>query len=77
MFGIGEHCGGREGFAAQFGRWASLSSACCSALTIQAAYYLVRIRFWVVGASGELFRGGRDALVMVFLDGKPQQPRCR
>jgi Na+/H+-dicarboxylate symporter len=65
VFGIVASIVGTEGFA-QFKALGIFVLSVLLALAIQAAYYLVRIRFgsWVRPA--DLIRGGRDALVMAF-----------
>ncbi|MBX3234907.1 MAG: dicarboxylate/amino acid:cation symporter [Nitrospiraceae bacterium] len=65
VFGIVASIVGTEGFA-QFQALGVFVLSVLLALAIQAAYYLVRIRFgsWVSPAL--LIRGGRDALVMAF-----------
>ncbi len=65
VFGIVASIVGTEGFA-QFQALGIFVLCVLLALAIQAAYYLVRIRFgsWVSPAA--LIRGGRDALVMAF-----------
>ncbi len=65
VFGIVARIVGTEGFA-QFQALGVFVLSVLLALTSQAAYYLVRIRFgsWVHPV--ELLRGGRDALVMAF-----------
>ena len=56
---------GTEGFA-PFKALGIFVLSVLLALAIQAAYYLVRIRFGSWVRPGELLRGGRDALVMAF-----------
>jgi Na+/H+-dicarboxylate symporter len=65
VFGIVASIVGTEGFV-QFQALGIFVLCVLLALAIQAAYYLVRIRFgsWVSPAA--LIRGGRDALVMAF-----------
>lgn len=65
VFGIVASIVGTEGFA-QFQALGVFVLSVLLALAIQAAYYLLRIRFgsWVRPA--DLLRGGRDALVMAF-----------
>ncbi len=65
VFGIVASIVGTEGFA-QFQALGVFVLSVLLALTIQAAYYLVRIRFGSWVRPGELLRGGRDALVMAF-----------
>ncbi len=65
VFGIVASIIGSQGFA-QFKALGIFVLCVLLALAIQAAYYLVRIRFasWV--SPVQLLRGGRDALVMAF-----------
>ena len=65
VFSIVANIVGTEGFA-PFKALGIFVLSVLVALTIQAGYYLVRIRYksWV--RPGELLRGGRDALVMAF-----------
>ncbi|MBX3343550.1 MAG: dicarboxylate/amino acid:cation symporter [Nitrospira sp.] len=65
VFGIVASIVGTEGFA-QFQALGIFVLSVLLALTIQAAYYLVRVRFGSWVRPGELLRGGRDALVMAF-----------
>ena len=65
VFGIVASIVGTEGFA-QFQALGVFVLSVLLALAIQAAYYLVRIRFGSWVRPGELLRGGRDALVMAF-----------
>ena len=65
VFGIVASIVGTEGFA-QFQALGIFVLSVLLALTIQAAYYLVRIRFGSWVRPGDLLRGGRDALVMAF-----------
>jgi Na+/H+-dicarboxylate symporter len=65
VFGIVASIVGTEGFA-QFKALGIFVLSVLLALAIQAAYYLVRIRFGSWVSSGQLLRGGRDALVMAF-----------
>ncbi len=65
VFGIVASIVGLEGFA-QFKALGIFVLSVLLALAIQAAYYLVRIRFGSWVSPGELLRGGRDALVMAF-----------
>ena len=65
VFGIVASIIGTEGFA-QFQALGIFVLSVLLALTIQAAYYLVRVRFGSWVRPGELLRGGRDALVMAF-----------
>lgn len=65
VFGIVASIVGTEGFA-QFQALGIFVLSVLLALTIQAAYYLIRIRFGSWVRPGELLRGGRDALVMAF-----------
>lgn len=65
VFGIVASIVGTEGFA-QFQALGIFVLSVLLALMIQAAYYLVRIRFGSWVRPGELLRGGRDALVMAF-----------
>ncbi len=65
VFGIVASIVGREGFAL-FKALGIFVLSVVLALGIQAAYYLVRIRFGSWVRPGELLRDGRDALVMAF-----------
>ncbi len=65
VFGIVASIVGTEGFA-QFKALGLFVLSVLLALAIQAAYYLVRVRFGSWVSPGELLRGGRDALVMAF-----------
>ncbi len=65
VFGIVASIVGTEGFA-QFQALGIFVLSVLLALTIQAAYYLVRVRFGSWVRPVELLRGGRDALVMAF-----------
>ena len=65
VFGIVASIVGTEGFA-QFQALGIFVLSVLLALAIQAAYYLVRIRFGSWVRPGDLIRGGRDALVMAF-----------
>lgn len=65
VFGIVASIVGREGFA-PFKALGIFVLSVVLALGIQAAYYLVRIRFGSWVRPGELLRAGRDALVMAF-----------
>ena len=65
VFGIVASIVGTEGFA-QFKALGVFVLCVLLALTIQVAYYLLRIRFGSWVRPGELLRGGRDALVMAF-----------
>jgi Na+/H+-dicarboxylate symporter len=65
VFGIVASIVGTEGFA-PFKALGIFVLSVLLALAIQAAYYLVRIRFGSWVRPGELLRGGRDALVMAF-----------
>jgi Na+/H+-dicarboxylate symporter len=65
VFGIVASIVGTEGFA-QFQALGIFVLSVLLALTIQAAYYLIRVRFGSWVRPGELLRGGRDALVMAF-----------
>ncbi|MBA5870797.1 MAG: cation:dicarboxylase symporter family transporter [Nitrospira sp. CR2.1] len=65
VFGIVASIVGTEGFA-QFQALGIFVLSVLLALTIQAVYYLVRVRFGSWVRPGELLRGGRDALVMAF-----------
>lgn len=65
VFGIVASIVGTEGFA-QFQALGIFVLSVLLALAIQAAYYLVRIRFGSWVRPGQLIRGGRDALVMAF-----------
>ncbi|MGC3975685.1 MAG: dicarboxylate/amino acid:cation symporter [Nitrospira sp.] len=65
VFGIVASIVGTEGFA-QFQALGIFVLSVLLALMIQAAYYLIRIRFGSWVRPGELLRGGRDALVMAF-----------
>lgn len=65
VFGIVASIVGTEGFA-QFQALGLFVLSVLLALAIQAAYYLIRIRFGSWVRPGELLRAGRDALVMAF-----------
>ncbi|ULA61513.1 MAG: Dicarboxylate/amino acid:cation symporter [Nitrospira sp.] len=65
VFGIVASIIGTEGFA-QFEALGVFVLSVLLALTIQAVYYLVRVRFGSWVRPSELLRGGRDALVMAF-----------
>ncbi len=65
VFGIVASIIGTEGFA-QFRALGIFVLSVLLALVIQAAYYLVRIRFGSWVSPRQLLRGGRDALVMAF-----------
>lgn len=65
VFGIVASIVGTEGFA-QFQALGVFVLSVLLALTIQAGYYLVRIRFGSWVRPGDLLRDGRDALVMAF-----------
>ncbi|MEP7152482.1 MAG: dicarboxylate/amino acid:cation symporter [Nitrospira sp.] len=65
VFGIVASIVGTEGFA-QFQALGIFVLSVLLALAIQAAYYLLRIRFGSWVRPGELIRGGRDALIMAF-----------
>jgi len=65
VFGIVASVVGTEGFA-PFKALGMFVVSVLLALAIQAAYYLVRIRFGSWVSPGQLLRGGRDALVMAF-----------
>ncbi len=65
VFGIVASIVGTEGFA-PFKALGVFVLSVLLALAIQAAYYLIRIRFGSWVRPGELVRGGRDALVMAF-----------
>lgn len=65
VFGIVASIVGTEGFG-QFQALGVFVLSVLLALAIQAAYYLVRIRFGSWVRPSELLRGGRDALVMAF-----------
>ena len=65
VFGIVASIVGTEGFA-PFKALGMFGLSVLLALTIQAVYYLVRIRFGSWVSPVELLRGGRDALVMAF-----------
>ena len=65
VFGIVASIIGTEGFA-PFKALGIFVLSVLLALAIQAAYYLVRIRFGSWVSPGQLLRGGRDALVMAF-----------
>lgn len=65
VFGIVASIVGTEGFT-QFKALGLFVLSVLLALAIQAAYYLVRIRFGSWVRPGDLIRGGRDALVMAF-----------
>ncbi len=65
VFGIVASVVGAEGFA-QFQALGVFVLSVLLALAIQAAYYLVRIRFGSWVRPGDLLREGRDALVMAF-----------
>lgn len=65
VFGIVASIVGTEGFA-QFKALGIFVASVLLALAIQAAYYLVRIRFGSWVSPGRLLCGGRDALVMAF-----------
>ncbi|MBX3332074.1 MAG: dicarboxylate/amino acid:cation symporter [Nitrospira sp.] len=65
VFGIVASIVGTEGFA-PFKALGIFVLSVLLALAIQAAYYLIRIRFGSWVRPGELLRGGRDALVMAF-----------
>jgi DAACS family dicarboxylate/amino acid:cation (Na+ or H+) symporter len=65
VFGIVASIVGTEGFA-QFQALGVFVLSVLLALTIQAAYYLIRVRFGSWVRPGQLLRGGRDALVMAF-----------
>ncbi|HMS86485.1 MAG TPA: dicarboxylate/amino acid:cation symporter, partial [Nitrospira sp.] len=65
VFGIVASIVGTEGFG-PFKALGIFVLSVLLALTIQAAYYLVRIRFGSWVSPMQLLRGGRDALVMAF-----------
>ena len=65
VFGIVASTVGTQGFV-QFKALGIFVLSVLLALAIQAAYYLVRIRFGSWVRPGKLLRGGRDALVMAF-----------
>ena len=65
VFGIVASIVGTEGFA-QFKALGIFVLSVLLALAIQAAYYLVRVRFGSWVRPHELISGGRDALVMAF-----------
>ncbi|MGE3976027.1 MAG: dicarboxylate/amino acid:cation symporter [Nitrospira sp.] len=65
VFGIVASIVGTEGFA-PFKALGIFVLSVLLALAIQAAYYLIRIRFGSWVSPSELLRGGRDALVMAF-----------
>ena len=65
VFGIVASIVGTEGFA-QFQALGIFVLSVLLALAIQAAYYLLRIRFGSWVRPSELIRGGRDALIMAF-----------
>ncbi|CUS31411.1 Sodium:dicarboxylate symporter [Candidatus Nitrospira nitrosa] len=65
VFGIVASIVGTEGFV-QFKALGIFVVSVLLALAIQAAYYLVRIRFGSWVSPGQLLRGGRDALLMAF-----------
>ena len=65
VFGIVASIVGTQGFA-QFKALGIFVLCVLLALTIQAAYYLIRIRFGSWVSPLQLLRGGRDALVMAF-----------
>lgn len=65
VFGIVASIVGTEGFA-QFQALGVFVLSVLLALSIQAIYYLVRIRFGSWVRPVDLLRGGRDALVMAF-----------
>lgn len=65
VFGIVASIVGTEGFA-QFQALGVFVLSVLLALSIQATYYLVRIRFGSWVRPVDLLRGGRDALVMAF-----------
>ncbi|MHC9064603.1 dicarboxylate/amino acid:cation symporter [Nitrospira sp. CMX1] len=65
VFGIVASIVGTEGFV-QFKALGVFVVSVLLGLTIQAAYYLVRVRFGSWVSPGQLLRGGRDALVMAF-----------
>jgi Na+/H+-dicarboxylate symporter len=65
VFGIVASIVGTEGFA-PFKALGMFVLSVLLALAIQAAYYLIRIRFGSWVRPGDLLRGGRDALVMAF-----------
>lgn len=65
VFGIVASIVGTEGFA-PFKALGFFVLCVLLALAIQAAYYLIRIRFGSWVRPGELLRSGRDALVMAF-----------
>ncbi len=65
VFGIVASIVGTEGFA-QFQALGVFVLSVLLALTIQATYYLVRIRFGSWVRPLDVIRGGRDALVMAF-----------
>jgi Na+/H+-dicarboxylate symporter len=65
VFGIVASIVGTEGFA-PFKALGIFVLSVLLALAIQAAYYLIRIRFGSWVRPSELLRGGRDALVMAF-----------
>ena len=65
VFGIVASIVGTEGFA-QFQALGIFVLSVLLALAIQAAYYLVRVRFGSWVSPTALIRGGRDALVMAF-----------
>jgi len=65
VFGIVASIVGTEGFA-QFKALGIFVLSVQFALAIQAAYYLIRIRFGSWVRPSELLREGRDALVMAF-----------
>lgn len=65
VFGIVASIIGTEGFA-QFRALGIFVLSVLVALVIQAAYYLVRIRFGSWVSPRQLLQGGRDALVMAF-----------
>jgi DAACS family dicarboxylate/amino acid:cation (Na+ or H+) symporter len=65
VFGIVASIIGSNGFA-QFKALGIFVLCVLLALAIQAAYYLIRIRFGSWVSPAQLLRGGRDALVMAF-----------
>lgn len=65
VFGIVASIIGSQGFA-QFKALGIFVLCVLLALAIQAAYYLIRIRFGSWVSPVQLLRGGRDALVMAF-----------
>src|SRR5262249_58887600 len=65
VFGIVAGIVGTKGFA-DFRALGMFVVSVLIALTLQAVYYLARIRFGSWVRPGQLLRGGRDALVMAF-----------